>query len=209
MRDMPDPFAMYGKSRAAPQAGGGARFMGLRVIWIERDRAETFALLLGACFCLAILEMKVLRRNHGGYERLATTLAGALRGGALEFEGGPRIEGPLWNSADEPDDEPGGTMALALQTEMNRSRYELLAYDAPQADPREEMVVKVSYLGGGPDPDALVRDEDLLLGVPREFVKPELVGEVEPKSRPPLRALTAGSADGDDPGESVPQPDVS
>ncbi len=177
--------------------------MGVRVVWVPRDRAETFALLLAACLCLAALEMKVLRRTSGGHERLANTLAGALRSGALEFDGGPRPQGSLWEYTEPDEDEE--PQCKALQTEVNRSRYALLGYHASNEDPLQSAVVKVSYLGSGPDPDTLVRDQDLLLGVPREFLKPELMQHAAAvKPARPLRALTAGRAEGDDPGEGVP-----
>ena len=87
-----------------------------------------------------------------------------------------------------------------LPARINHSRYELLSYQETSGD-LQEPVVTISYLGGGSDPDSLIRDEDLLLGIPREFL-----GDATAETSGPdvdRLALTEGSAAGDDPGESV------
>ena len=73
------------------------------------DRLGSLYLLFAACTCLAILEVKLHRRNSVDNRRAAETLAGALRSGALEF--GERVPGALpvwqtWIDTDEPESEP-------------------------------------------------------------------------------------------------------
>jgi hypothetical protein len=200
-RELPDPFALNRARAPSPAAVNPGERSSLRIIWSSRGRGESFALLFAACLCLIALELKVNRRTNGRHDRLAGVLAGALRGGALDSIGEKaRFEGPIWSYA--ADDEEPEPVEMSL-TRVNRSRYQLLAYDVGDevSQPHGDAKVTVSYLGGGPDPDAPVRDDELLLGVPREFLKREAREPNRPAK--PRLALTTGSTEGHDPGQGI------
>jgi hypothetical protein len=203
-RALPDPFTPYITTGAPPAGdGSGERAIGLRLVWAARGRVQSIGLLFAACLCLAVLEMRTRRRSTGRNDRLATALADALRRGALEFaDGGPRIEGPIWGYGSEDDEPDEPNEPKTAQTEANVSRYALLAYRADEKSPLEDAVITISYLGGI-DPDAPIRDEQLLLGVPRELIREPRKPD---KAVLPRLALTAGRTDRDDPGDSIDEP---
>jgi hypothetical protein len=116
-----------------------------------------------------MLEIKRHWRNRVDARRLAESLAGALRSGVLEF--GERIRGALpvrqaWIDDDEPEPE---RMTRAIVP----SRYHVLGYR--QEGPYDLSVPAEPALRmlAAPDPFRMVRDEELLLGIPREFIRPE------------------------------------
>ena len=65
----------------------------------------------------------------------------------------------------------------------------------------DELVVRTYYLGGEPQSEDRIRDEDLLLGVPAIYRKPVIPKSIE--AAPERLALTQGDAYGYDPGERV------
>jgi hypothetical protein len=149
-----------------------------------------------ACLCLVTLRMKVLRRASGKQAHLATMLADSLRSGALEFEGGARSDTPLrhdWMDLAEPEERE------MPKTKRIPSRYEMLGYGGKEPE-------TIIFLAPEDEPVAPVRDEDLILGIQRSLLSPDLLESAE-LSRTGL-AFTAGSAAGDEPGKSVPQAHV-
>lgn len=149
-----------------------------------------FAFMLTACLCLVTLRMKILRRATGKQAHLATILADSLRSGALEFDGGARTDTTLcqdWMDLDEPE---------TPKTKRIPSRYEMLGYGGREPE-------TVTFIPPEDEPVALIRDEDLILGIQRALLSPDLLESAE-LSRTGL-AFTAESAAGDEPGESIPQ----
>jgi hypothetical protein len=189
----PDPFTPYDKAARAPASWESGRLQGVRVVWMKHDRAQSLALLFIACLCLVTLEMKVLRRSTGKQDLQATRLADALRSGVLEFDGGLRTASTsLWeNWADDEPDE-----AATPEPERIMSRYPLLGYTSGSDDSTQNDMHSMRCLSAGEEPIAPIRDEDLLLGMPREFLRPDLLEQAEErKPRRPRLANTAGDAE--------------
>jgi hypothetical protein len=169
--------------------------------WMVRFRLEALGASALTLIVLTILKLRTLRRHTGVEHGRASRLADALRAGALEFEGGPRMEGSIWDYKEEDEQQ---NKLVKYRPGANHSLYELLAYHISDEEPQQ--VVTVSYLNGGPNPDNLVREEDLFLGVPREFLKPELV-RPEPDEPEQLELDVMDSDESDSPaillGDSV------
>jgi hypothetical protein len=186
-------------ARAATQSPG--LFAPYARVRLVPHRAASLALLFAACFCLVTLRKKVQQRATRTQERLAAILALALRSGALEFDGGSGAAvTSLWHGWTEPEEseEPE-----AAEPERMMSRYALLAYGGGGRDSTKPEMEPVWRQGAEDETTRLIRDEDLLLGIPRAFLRPESLERTDASG--PGLAIGAGSAAGDNPGESIPQ----
>ena len=162
-------------------------------------------LLSGACVCLASAQVKARRRKRAANTHLATALAGGLRSGVLEFESAAPVEGAHlgWVPQEDDEEEEPRCKALVLRSSMYRSRYELLAYAPPEEEP---LRVRVSYLGGGPNPESPISNEDLLRGIPHEFLHPEGSEGQSKREAPSLERIALPPiVDSDNPREGIEQ----
>jgi hypothetical protein len=163
-------------------------FAGLASVKTTLMTSAGAVLLFASCLCIGMSELKVRRRDQSRNERLAFALASAVRSGTLDFESGQQISGSLWGDAADADEEDRSELLPAL---FDPSRYQLLGYGTGEKA-LDEPVVRTYYMGGGPEIDAEFCDDDLMLGVPRIFMKPQLPRAVE---APSMLALPAGNPD--------------
>ena len=136
-RELPDPFGPHAEKHIAvsgPAAPAVRTPMArpqreaMRLVWMHQDRLGSFGLLFAACLCLTLLELRVHLRTTGKHRRLAESLTGALRGGALEFSAPPSGNSTIWEAwQDGPDDaeEPEPTTQALVP-----SRFRVLGYGA-------------------------------------------------------------------------------
>ena len=149
---------------AGPHNRNGLNASALPSVWFQPNRLGSAGLFCAACLCLTVLQVKVRRRKDGADLRQAKALAGALRSGALDFAECPHAESSIWKVWAEADDEEPEARALVP------SRYHTLGYGQ-----EESYVVKV-IVTPGPDEETVapITDEDLLRGIPREFLGDEI-----------------------------------
>jgi hypothetical protein len=122
-------------------------------------------LLMAGCSWLALANSQENERKKRD-ERIAASLSVAVHSGLLEF-GIHRSDIHVWSmwGEDEPDVAP---KSLIL------SRYRVLGYSGelrgPVATDAEDLPTRTTVR---PDPVEIVADQDLLLGIPHAFLKPE------------------------------------
>ena len=173
-RELPDPFGPHAGRHSAvsiPAAPAARTPMArpqreaMRLVWMHQDRLGSFGLLFAACLCLALLELRLHLRVKDKDRRLAESLAGALRGGALEFTEPASGGMTIWEAwQDDPDDaEQTEPVTLALIP----SGFRVRAYGA---DETTQLPSRTSTLAS---PTRVVNEEDLLVGIPREFLRTE------------------------------------
>lgn len=185
----PDPFALFAGRAHAPRSMLG-KLANVQLTWPQAPRTQSFCLLFLACLCLVALEVKVSRRKDSKQSRLAESLADGLRAGVLDFDEPRRPAAPLWCLWVDP--EPEESPEAEPAPEQFVSRYRLLGYH--EEAPRTEVaVVSIRQFGVDHDPVPFDRNDDLIRGIPREYLKP--------------RALLEAAA-GDDPGEGIPDLDL-
>jgi len=188
---VPSPLAPHTGICCASSQLSDRRLGRLHATWAQPERATSFGLLFAACICLAALEWKVLRRRNNKQSRLAETLSGAVRSGILTEEEPRRPAVPLWClwvEPEAPEQEP--------EPEKMMSRYRLVGYHPDEPEPADVPVVTIRQIGAGPDPTALVTDEELIRGIPPEFLNRRQESSAGPPQEAPA-ALLEGATGGD------------
>jgi hypothetical protein len=125
---------------------------------------EASCLLIAGCSWLALAKSQENERKKREEQRIAASLAVAVRSGLLEF-GIQRSDIPVWSmwAEDETDVAP---KSLIL------SRYRVLGYSGEIREPAADPDGLPSRTIVRPDALELVADRDLLLGIPHAFLKP-------------------------------------
>jgi hypothetical protein len=195
-RELPDPFT--------PRSAHGVRTTLLtetglgdgRIYWVQQNRIQSFCLLLAACLCLAALRLRAHRRTENTRERLADSLAAALRGGVLEFQEPTGEAASVFERWQDPEPEEPD---LSAASSLFPSRFEVLGYGYT-------MGYDQALAGGGlrgllmaPEEPERISDEDLLKGIPLEFLRPSREEPVEPE--PEQRLLAEAGELAEDSGE--------
>jgi hypothetical protein len=127
-------------------------------------RIGASCLLIASCSGLALANSREKQRKNRDQERIAASLAIAVRSGLLDEV--QHSDVPVWSmwGEDESDSEP---KSLIL------SRYRMLGYSGElreRAVEGQDLPIRTIVR---PDPLEIVTDQELLLGIPRTFVKPD------------------------------------
>jgi hypothetical protein len=188
---VPSAFARDTGSGSASSPISGHRLSRLHAIWAQPGRAASFGLLFVACLCLAALEWKVLRRRNNKQSRLAETLSEAVRSGILAEEEPRQPAAPLWSLWKEPE-----PCDAVTEPEKMMSRYRLVGYHPGEPETATDVPVVTVRQIGGPDPNAPLTEDELIRGIPREFLNLRPESSDAPPPEPPTALLeTAAVSD--------------
>jgi len=129
-------------------------------------RIGASCLLIAACSLLTLASSRENQRKKLAQQRIAASLSVAVRSGLLDEV--QRSDTPVWSMWREEDETDSAPKALVL------SRYRVLGYSGElrERDTGCEDLPTRTIIR--PDPLEVVTDKELLLGIPRTVIKPQM-----------------------------------